>query len=211
MNVNQDLLCSRAWLFGLLLGFVTLWLAGCSAVPLRSLWALRQLDFWTLDASQVHAWVMLPAGVAAPAEALRVTVKAERGGGSGESAQEVLVLRPRGTALLSAEQRRSEHGSPGAHWVALAFDEQDVQRFNGLRQRLQGWKETDGKVSGRSMSLAVSPALCAIATGNPPPMEKIRLSAWLRWKPGQEPVQVLDGAGLKDLKDDAPPMLPACA
>jgi hypothetical protein len=185
--------------------------AGCSAVPLRSLWQLRQLDFWTLDANQVHALVLLPPGVAASTEPLRVTLKAQRGGDSGEAAQEVLVLRPRGTAAPTPEQRNSEQALPGSHWVALGFDEADVRRFDALRQRMQGWKASDGKVSGRSMSLEVAPALCASARGNAPAADKVRVSAWLRWKPGQEPVQVLDGAGLKDLKDDVAPQLPACA
>lgn len=213
MNVNQYTSTHRlrTW-FLLAAAVLCAAVAGCSAVPLRSLWQLRQLDFWTLDAGQVHALVLLPAGVGATPEPLRVTLKAQRGGDTGEAAQEVLILRPRGAVAPNAEQRQSEQAQPGSHWVALAFDEADVRRFDALRQRMQGWKATDGKVSGRGMSLEVSPALCASAKGSPPPpADKIRLSAWLRWKPGQEPVQVLDGAGLKDLKDDAAPLLPACA
>lgn len=220
MNVNQytpslllpaSRLPGRARVAALVACVLAACLAGCSAVPLRSLWQLRQLDFWTLDAAQVRALVLLPAGVAPQPEPLRVTLKATRGGDSAEAAQEVLVLRSMGTAAPTPEQRRSEQASPGSHWVALAFDEADTRRFDALRQRLQGWKATDGKVSGRGMSLEVSPALCASGKGPAPAVDKLRLSAWLRWKPGQEPVQVLDGAGLKDLKDDAAPTLPSCS
>ncbi|HSI60576.1 MAG TPA: hypothetical protein VLA16_23675 [Ideonella sp.] len=188
-------------------GLAALALAGCSAVPLSSLWALRQLDFWNLDPTQIHAMALLPAGVGARPDALRLTLKAQRGGGSAEELEEHLALR-----AAAVEQAAPEQAAPGTHWLPLAFDETEVARFNAFRGRLEAWKAADGKVADRRFSLAVEPALCSTVAGGVE-TRKVIVSAWLRWKAGQEPVQVLDRAGLKDIaeKIKTGPRLPACA
>lgn len=181
-------------------------LAGCTSVPLGSLWALRQLDFWTLDPAQLHAMALLPAGVGAQPEALKVTLKAQRGGGSAEVAEEHLALR-----AAAAIQAPPGPTPAGAHWLPLAFDDADAARFNAFRTRLQAWKAADGKVADRNFHLSVEPALCSHLPGGVE-TKKVVISAWARWQAGQEMLAVLDGASLKDVADKStlPARLPAC-
>lgn len=205
MNVKQAISpCLRARA-ALLLGLLAL--GGCSLIPLRSLWALRQFEFSQIDGAQLRALVYLPAGVATQPDALKLSVKVERG--NGEVLTETLALRHNPAALTGLP---TAPALSGGHWVALALDAAEQQRLAGLRQRLQAWKTADGPEAKRRLGLEARPQLCVVRGGAALDAGQLRLSAWLRWKAGQEDLQLLDGASARDIDDQlAREPLPPCA
>jgi hypothetical protein len=189
MNVKQSFL--RLLMLGLLvLG------AGCSLIPLRSLWALRSFDFNQLDGAHLRALVYLPAGVATLPDALKLSVKVERG--NGEALTETLALRPNPAALTGLPPAPA--GAAG-HWLALTLDAAEQQRLAQLRQRLQAWKAADGPDAKRKLALEAEPQLC-VPRGSPAlTAGQVRLSAWLRWKAGQDDLLLLDDATARDMDE----------
>lgn len=201
MNVKQT------FFRGLCLGLLLL-LGACSAVPLRSLWSLRQFELSQLDAAQLRLPVYLPAHLGAARDAVKLTLRAERGNAAQEVLEETLTLRPAadGAAPAGLQPPRA-----GGHWLVLVLDSAEQQRLNQLRSRMLAWKAADGSSAQRRMGLEARPQLCARGASAPADPAELRLSAWVRWQAGQADLLLLDDAGLKDLPGEvlAQP-LPPC-
>jgi hypothetical protein len=172
MNVKQ------AFFRGLSLGLLLL-LGACSAVPLRSLWSLRQFELSQLDVAQLRLPVYLPAHLGAAAEAVKLTVRAERGNAAREVLEETLTLRP---LPAGAGPAGLQPPRPGGHWLVLALDAAEQQRLNQLRLRMLAWKAADGSHGQRRMGLEAQPQLCARPAAAPVDPAELRISAWLRWQ-----------------------------
>ena len=187
---------------------VALALVACTAIPVRSLWALRKFDMAQVDGAQLRALVYVPEGAGTLRDALKVPLKIERGGTTNEVLEETLVLRPNRAALPAALPAAPAHKG---QWVALTLDAQEQQKLVGLRQRAQAWRATDGPDAKRKVSAEVSAQFCSQG----PAMAMagdLTLTVWLRWKAEQDDLLLLDGARLKDIDDkSAAEKLPACA
>lgn len=201
MNVKQTIL--KAVAMASVLAMV-----GCTQIPVRSLWALRKFDMAQIDGAQLRALVYVPEGAGTLRDTLKVPLKIERGGTSNEVLEETLVLRPNRAALPAAAPSNPNYKG---HWVALTLDAQEQQKLVGLRQRSQAWRAADGPDTKRKVSAQVSAQFCSLS----PEMSSagdLTLTVWLRWKPEQEDLLLLDGARLKDIDDKAAAeRLPACA
>ncbi|MBQ0932186.1 hypothetical protein KAK07_10115 [Ideonella sp. 4Y16] len=201
MNVKQSFLrgCSVLALAALL--------AGCSKIPLSSLWALRGLQFADVDAAALRALLWLPEGVDLAGGALTVRVKVERGNGRPDKREMDLHLTP-----LSGAAATHGLSAPraGGRWLALGLPADEQQRLAELRREMQAWRDADGPDAKRTLGLGAELNACSRARTPPPPAE-VAVDAWLRWKPGQSDLRLLDGATLADLQPDgAPPALPRC-
>jgi hypothetical protein len=183
------------------MALLLLGLSACSLIPLSTLWALRKLDFMSLDPSQLHALLYLPAGVQAAPEAIRITVKLRRSKASEERMEEALVLRPQPLPPSEPLPAAPDSAGPGAHWVWLSLDDASAKRLEALRARASAWKAADGKAEGRSLEIDAKSQLCR--SGPPLDPAKTPLSAWVRWQAGQALLPLLDGAKVKDLDDKA--------
>lgn len=201
MNIKQTILRAAS-----VVGVVAL--AACSAIPVRSLWALRKFDMTQIDGAQLRALVYLPEGAGTLRDALKLPLKIERGGAPNEVLEETLVLRPNRAALPSTAP-----ATPGykGQWVALTLDAQEQQKLASLRQRAQAWRAADGPDAKRTVSAEVSAQFCS--QGPTVTMAAdLTLTVWLRWKAEQDDLLLLDGAKLKDIDDKAAAeKLPACA
>lgn len=199
MNVKQSFIRRSAALLALALA-----LAGCSRIPLSSLWALRSLEWSQLDGSALRALLYLPRGLEVSGGGARVTVKVDRGQGRPDRLEAELDLVPlQGPA---ADHHLSPPRAAG-HWVALGLSPEGQRRLAALRQTLQQWRDADGPDAKRQLSLSADPRLCRRGVAGDAP----RLDLWLRWRAGQEDLRLLDGATPEDLADagrDGP--LPAC-
>lgn len=174
-------------------------LAACTAIPVKSLWALRKFEMGQVDGAQLRALVYLPEGAGTLRDALKVPLKIERGGASNEVLEETLVLRPNRAALPAALPATPAHKG---QWVALTLDAQEQQKLASLRQRAQAWKAADGPDAKRQVGVQVSAQFC----GHSPAMAStgdLMLTVWLRWKAEQDDLLLLDGAKLKDIDDKA--------
>ena len=202
MNVKQSFVSRMAAL--LLLGLAAA-LAGCSRIPLSSLWALRSLEMSQLEGPALRALLYLPGGLEVSGGGARVTVKVERGQGLPDRLETELDLVPLQGA--AAAHHLSAPRAAG-HWVALGLSPEGLRRLAALRQTLAQWHSADGAGAKRQLSLSADPRLCRRGTvGNDP-----RLDLWLRWREGQDDLHLLDGATPDDLAEtghDGP--LPACA
>jgi hypothetical protein len=201
MNVKQSI--SR----GLALALLALAVAGCSRIPLSSLWALRGLQFAEVDAAALRALLYLPDGVDLPDGGLTVNVKVERGNGHPDRRELSMRLAPLAGAAAA-------HGlTPpwsGGHWLALGLPPAEQQRLAELRRELQAWRSADGPDAKRQLSMAAELRGCQRA-GAPRPPQDLGLEAWLRWKPGQGDLRLLEGATLADvLPDEQRGPLPRC-
>lgn len=182
-------------------------MAACTAIPVRSLWALRKFEMAQVDGAQLRALVYLPEGAGTLRDALKLPLKIERGGGSNELLEETLVLRPNRAALPATLPATPAHKG---HWVALTLDAQEQQKLTALRQRTQAWKAADGPDAKRKMTAQVSAQFCA---AGPAPLVAgdLALTVWLRWQAEQDDLLLLDGARLQDIDDKAATeKLPAC-
>jgi len=196
------------WVLLLLLLAVALMLAGCTQIPLGSLWALRKFDFERFDPAQLRAAVYLPPGLQFPAEALVIDLKLTRGA-TGEVLHERLPMRP------SAQPPAGEHWPstmkhPG-QWVLLRLDDAAQARIAALRERAGLWKVADnGKGKKNDLTLGVQPALCRSGAGAAEPPQSWRASLWLRWSAEPGYVALLDDKALRDVWPELPNPLPAC-
>ena len=184
--------------------------AGCSVIPLRSLWALRSFELQQLDGALLRMPVYLPAGVEAQRDALRVHVRAERGNAAAEVLEETLTLRPGVGAGASTGLGLSPPWA-GGHWVVLALDEGEQRRLAEFRARLMAWKAADGPEAKRRVGMDATPQLCARSAAQAA-TQSLRLSAWMRWKAGQKDLLLLDSVAVKDIAPqevEAP--LPLCS
>jgi hypothetical protein len=196
------------WVLLLLLLAVALMLAGCTQIPLGSLWALRKFDFERFDPAQLRAAVYLPPGLQFPAEALVIDLKLTRGA-TGEVLHERLPMRP------SAQPPVGEHWPstmrrPG-QWVLLKLDDTAQARIAALRERAGLWKVADnGQGKKNNLELGVQPALCRSGAGAGEPSEAWRTSLWLRWSAEPGYVVLLDDKAVRDVWPELPSPLPAC-
>jgi hypothetical protein len=201
MNVKQTILRVMAVSAMLLL-------SACTLIPVRSLWALRKFDMAQIDGGALRALVYLPEGAATLRDAIKVPLKIERGSASPEVLEETLVLRPNRAALPPSLPAAPAYKG---QWVALTLDALEQQKLTSLRQRAQAWRAADGPDVKRKLSAEVSAQFCSqspalTVAGDLP------LTVWLRWKPEQDDLLLLDGAKLKDIDAKAAAeKLPACA
>lgn len=199
MNVKQSFVRLSA------MGLLVL-AAGCTLIPLSSLWSLRKLELAEIDGAQLRSVIYLPAEVSTAKDAVRVIVKAERGVGN-EVREWTLALRPT-TGALAAHSLTPPR--PGGHWVVLGLDATEQQRLGALRQQLQAWKAADGPDVKRRVSMSVEPRLCRRGA-TPMTAGDVVVDAWLRWKGAQEDLRMLDGATGTDVDASlAHEALPAC-
>ena len=130
-------------------------LAGCTRVPLGSLWSLRQFDLEQFDPAALRLAVHLPHHVGVVREALRIEAKIQRA--KDQPLQvEHFALRP------SAEPADTLGLPPAAaddgRWVVLRFDASEVQRVRDLRQRVLAMKAAGPQ--GGSLAISGAPHLC---------------------------------------------------
>jgi hypothetical protein len=186
---------------------VLLLAAGCTQLPLRSLWALRQFDMETFDPAQLRAAALLPQGVQLEGEGVALDLKLERGA-TGEVLEQRLWMRPvplAGAALPPAGGRQG-------HWVALRLSDADVARVRALREQARAWKQQQPAPAGQggkknSLTLKLHPQLCRDGVVG---SKRLRVSAWLRWAADPGDVLMLDEADIDELWKDLPKPLPAC-
>lgn len=216
MNVNQQIQSSQAVptrerrARGLcrVMGVIALaagLLAGCSRIPLSTLWSLRSFDIKQVDGAALRILAYLPQQVATQADAVQLQVKAKRGNPAGEVMEQTLALRP----WLGSVPALPPAPRPGGHWVVLALDEAEQARLTQLRQTLLAWKAADGDGVKRTVAMEATPQLCATRPGIK--VEQVQLDAWLRWRAGQDDLHLLDSAKGSDLDDkSAAADLPLC-
>jgi len=189
MNVKQSILR------GVIAVVLGLALAGCSKIPLSSLWALKGLQFSEVDGAALRALVYLPEGVAIRDGGLAVTVKVARGNGHADERALKLAFTPlQGPAAAHAQVAPR----PGGRWLVLGLSAAEQQRLADLRREIDGRRAADGPQAKRSLSLAAELSSCQLS-GASRPAEDVPIDAWLRWKPGQDDLRLLDGATLADL------------
>lgn len=204
MNVKQSFI-RRMLAFGLVLG-----VAACSKVPLSSLWALRGLQLAELDDAALRTLLYLPAGVELSGAGLAVQLTVARGHGHAEVRELSLALTPlQGAAATHAQAAPRA----GGHWLVLGLSAAEQQRLAALRRELASWRSLDGPEAKRQLSLSAALHTCSRATPLPS-AHAVPIDAWLRWKPGQADLRLLDGATLADLQPEgagaAAATLPAC-
>lgn len=201
MNVKQSTLKG---VIAVLLGLAV---AGCSKIPLSSLWALKGLQFSEVDGAALRALVYLPEGVAIRDGGLAVTVKVARGNGHADERALKLAFTPlQGAAAAHAQAAPRT----GGRWLALGLSAAEQQRLADLRRDIDAWRAADGPQSKRSLSLGAELSSC-LSGGASRPADEVPVDAWLRWKPGQDDLRLLDGATLADLlPDEQRGPLPRC-
>jgi hypothetical protein len=179
-------------------------LAGCTKVPLGSLWSLRQFDVETFDPATLRVAVYLPSTYDLDRDALRIEAKIRRAADAPEQVEH-FSMRP-------SSDRADRVGLPSApqaegRWIVLRFDAAEAKRVRALRERLQAMK---GQASqGGSLAIGASPRLCH--TGGAP-QGTPRVSAALFWSGERGWVMLLVGADLEALRGSMSeqPDLPRC-
>lgn len=185
-----------------LLACTVLALAGCSVVPLRSLWALRQFDWMGFDPAELRAAVRLPRHVSVLPQAVGIDLTITRGA-TGEVIKRHFWLRPAAPAAS---------GLPAADALLLVLDEADQKAVRAIQAQAAGWKAAAASATGdgaakNSVAMNMKPQLCRKATA--PAGQDERVSAWLRWAPQPGWLPMAEDAALSALQaDDAPPIPP---
>jgi hypothetical protein len=180
--------------------------AGCSRIPLGTLWSLRSFDVKQVDGAALRILAYLPSQVDTQRDAVKVHLTAQRGNPAAEVLEQTLALRP--LAAIAASNLPPAPW-PGGHWVALGLDEAEQARLTGLRQTMLAWKAADGEGVKRRLAMDATPQLCAKTAGLP--VDQVTLDAWMRWRAGQDDLHLLAGAKGSDLDDkNAAAALPLC-
>ena len=205
MRAPSKLACQfrRVALLGLVLA---VGVAGCTSIPVGSLWQLRKFDFEAFDPAELRLALNLPDTLALGPQGLRVSVKVTRG-----SAE---VPTEHSYWLREREARAPMAGLPmvahrAQRWVVLQLDATDAQRMQRMRDQLMATKAADGQGKS-SVEINAEPRLCSRGAG---PEPTARVSAAVRWREDPGYVILLDGKSLKELNAmvDAPPgALPRC-
>ncbi|MBN8489344.1 MAG: hypothetical protein J0M20_16670 [Burkholderiales bacterium] len=174
------------------------WLAGCSKIPLSSLWALKDLKLAELDAAALRTVIYLPEGVGLRDGGLAVNIKVARGQGHAQERELKLLLTPlQGAAAVHAQSAPRA----GGRWWVLGLSAAEQARLADLRREIDTWRAADGPQAKRQLSLAAELHSCQLGAAGRVPGE-VDIDAWVRWKAGQEDVRLLDGATLADLMPD---------
>lgn len=174
--------------------------AGCTVVPVGSLWALRKLDFAVVDPASIRLAVCLPKPLALPPEAVTLQLDVKHAD-TGESQATRLVLRQRDiNAAAPAPPLAAAAGkSAGCDWSALALDTPSVEQVQQLQELSQhhrkGAKPSGAGRSSLEMSAKAQP--CLRAGARMP--ESAPVSAWLYWAADPGWVQLLDAEPLSRL------------
>lgn len=205
MNVKQSIFRRPRALA--LTAMLALLLAGCSKIPLSSLWALKGLQFSEVDGAALRALIYLPEGVAIRDGGLAVTVKVARGNGHADERALKLAFTPvQGPAAAHAQAAPR----PGGRWLVLGLSSAEQQGLAELRREIEAWRTADGPQSKRSLSLGAELSSCQQG-GASRSADEVLVDAWLRWKPGQADLRLLDGATMADLlPDEQRGPLPRC-
>lgn len=178
---------------------LTLVLAGCSHVPLASLPQLASLDLMTADISVLRAAVRAPDAIVPTPGGAVLQLSYWR---PGEEAHKTVVEVPleeepgaQALAALKAEER------PGMRITVFRLGDESRRKLEAARAAAMAMK-SDEMAKGRRTqgSLAVSAKGCA--TG-PLPEGPLRISTYLRLKPGGDFVPLLQDVDLRELAAQA--------
>jgi hypothetical protein len=186
--------------------------AGCTRIPLSSLWALKQFSFETFDPSTLRVAVRLPVGVALKSDALIVDAKVTR---DGEPPVDEHF------ALHESREKADHAGLPEVsasqgRWMVLKFDANEAARVRAMREGLMARKaaaEKSGAAKAKSkMEIGASPKFCR--TGAPVGPDATMAGA-MYWAADKGYVMLMRetavGDLLKDLDDSKDlASMPAC-
>lgn len=165
-------------------------LAGCTRIPLGSLWQLRQFSFEHFEPDALRLALHLPAAYAMPRDALRIEARVQREGEPARS--EHFMLRESPGDAQGAEL--PPVSAPGGRWVVLKLDAGEAERVRAFRRQLTAAKAQPGQRG--SLALNASPQLCrtgVAAAGT------AQLSGALRWSPDTGYVPLLRDVELGEL------------
>jgi len=186
--------------------------AGCTRIPLGSLWALKQFSFETFDPAVLRVAVRLPVGVALKSDGLVVDAKVTREG-EAPVAEHFVMHESRDKADLAG---LAEVSPAQGRWVVLRFDAEEARRVRALREGLVARKAAAEKAGGSKgktkMEIGASPKFCrngaAVAAD-------ASMAGAMYWAADKGYVMVLRETALDDLLKDMddskdPASLPAC-
>jgi hypothetical protein len=143
----------------MLLGLLML-VAGCTRIPLSSLWALKQFSFETFNPAVLRVAVRLPVGVALKSDALVVDSKVTREGDA-PVAEHFVMHESREKADLAG---LPEVSPAQGRWVVLKFDADEARRVRTMREGLMARKaeaEKAGTPKAKTkMEIGASPKFC---------------------------------------------------
>jgi hypothetical protein len=181
--------------------------AGCTKIPLSSLWSLRQFSFEAFDPALLRVALHLPAGYAMRRDAVLVDAEVKRDGEAPSAARFTMheTRDPADARGLPAES------AAGGRWIVLSLGTSEVERLRAFRQSLIARKAEGGKKKG-SVSLGATPQMCR--TGAPVPGTAV-FSAALMWSREEGYVPLLRDADLDEMLQsletpNALAALPAC-
>lgn len=209
-SAHPQLASLRRWL----LACAVLALAGCSILPMRTLWALRQFDMMAFDPAELRAAVRLPKQVSVLAQAVAIDLSIQRGS-TGEVIKRQFWLRPAGpVSRHGASHAAPAAAQPAGDALLLVLDEADQKAVRALQAQGALWKaqaaaSAPAEAAGKNrVSLSVKPQLCR--HGPAAAGQDERVSAWLRWAPQPGWLPVAEDAALQSLLSDDAPAMPAC-
>ena len=200
----------RAGLVALLV--LMLLTAGCTRIPLGSLWALKQFSFETFDPTVLRVAVRLPVGVALKSDGLVVDAKVTREG-EAPVAEHFVMHESRDRADLAG---LPEVTPAQGRWVVLKFDADESRRVRTMREGLMARKAAAEKAGGATgktkMEIGASPKFCR--TGATVAADAAMAGA-MYWAADKGYVMLLRETALDDLLKDLDDSkdrasLPAC-
>lgn len=178
-------------------------LAGCTSIPVGSLWKLRQLQLDTLDPAALRAAVVHAPQLRLDGDGMVLTVSVSRklrqpnGAQTTERLEEKLPLQElRSTAERSA---LTEHEGPQSQVQVWRIDPAAVPRLHALRARALAWKGTDD--GARELGLGLEMSGCV--EPGAPARTALRVSTLLRWTEPGEYIPLLRQIDLAETMSDA--------
>jgi hypothetical protein len=148
----------RSWLAALLA--LLMLFAGCTRIPLGSLWALKQFSFETFDPDVLRVAVRLPTGVALKSDALVVDSKITRDGEAPVAEHFVMHESHEKADLAGLPEVSTGQG----RWVVLKFDASEAGRVRAMREGLMARKAAAEKAGAHKaktkMEIGASPKFC---------------------------------------------------
>lgn len=153
--------------------FLAAAVAGCSRVPLGSLWTLRQFDFEGFDPGALRIAAYLPNQYELIGDGLRIDAKVKRAD-LPVQVERFGLQRSREPADLSGLVAPS---TGNGRWVVLRFDAVEAERVRALRRKLLAQKAASGGKGG-SLEIGASPKLCHTGAA---PQGDAKVTASLMW------------------------------